>query len=50
MNKEVHKVVYIVYGYTREKIAKVLTKQEMGQLTVRQDQTLTDKAKDINSK
>lgn len=41
MNKGVHKVVYMVYGYTREKIAKVLTKQEMGQLTVKQDQTLT---------
>lgn len=41
MNKGVHKVVYMVYGYTREKIAKVLTKQEMGQLIVRQDQMLT---------
>lgn len=41
MNKGVHKVVYMVYGYTREKIAKVLAKQEMGQLTVRQDQMLT---------
>lgn len=41
MNKAVYKVVYMVYGHTREKIAKVLAKQEMGQLTVRQDQTLT---------